>query len=203
MQIVMTIVSQILCSSGLNFRMDRIRSAFGGNPPWTSSDDSDVAPLTELVTTENSSLCPSMSLQNRLICFGVCTGVGIMLSIGGSINMFFHNYQGIFVLLLSFLNVILGFAVLYSMGTIISLIGSGFLRGPVKQIKALTDTSRLVAVLVMLFSIVITIVAAVVWKNGILSLVFCIFQFFSYMWYCLSYIPYGRDAVTGCFKSCV
>ena len=192
--------------------MDRIRSAFGGNPPWSSSDDSDVAPLTELVTTENASLCPSMSLQNRLICFGVCTGVGIMLSIGGSINMFFHNYQGIFVVLqflskqskeLFFFTAILGFAVLYSMGTIISLIGSGFLRGPVKQIKALTDTSRLVAVLVMFFSIVITIVAAVVWKNGILSLVFCIFQFFSYMWYCLSYIPYGRDAVTGCFKSCV
>ena len=95
------------------------------------------------------------------------------------------------------------FGVLYSLGTITSLIGTGFLRGPVKQLKALTDTSRLVAVLVMFLMIALTICASVWWKMGILALIFCGLQFLSYMWYCLSYIPYGRDAVTKCFKSCV
>ena len=74
--------------------MDRIRSAVGGNPPWLSSDDSDKTPLTDLVSTENASLCPSMSLKSRLIFFGVCTVVGITLSIAGSFNMFFGNWQG-------------------------------------------------------------------------------------------------------------
>merc|ERR1712137_103877 len=120
------------------------------------------------------------------IAFGVCTGIGFMLSIGGSINLFFFNYSA--------------FAVLYSLGTICALIGTGFLRGPLKQLKALTDPKRLVAVLVM---IVMIIVSATVLNNGILALIFCILRFLSYLWYCLSYIPYGREAITNCFKSCV
>merc|ERR1711971_1475293 len=166
-------------------KMDRLKSVFGG----ATSQDSNTNPVTEVVGGENQSLCPSLSFQNRMFGFGVCTGVGIMLSIGGSINMFFGNYTG--------------FGVLYSLGTIISLVGSGFLRGPVKQIKALTDTNRLIAVLIMFLMIILTILASVVWKIPVLALIFCLLQFLSYCWYCLSYIPYGRDAVTGCFKSCV
>lgn len=69
--------------------------------------------------------------------------------------------------------------------------------------KALTDTSRLIAVLVMFLMIILTILAATVWHLGFLALIFCILQFLSYMWYCLSYIPYGRDGVIKCCKSCV
>ena len=182
-----------------------------------------------MVGGENSSMCPSMSFKDRMIAFGVCTGVGIMLSIGGTINMFFLHYTG--QLFLDFLSVsrkilnfifhfqiaqnlrnkmikkikilFSAFGILYSLGTITSLIGTGFLRGPMKQLKALTDTSRLVAVLVMFLMIALTICASVWWEMGILALIFCGLQFLSYMWYCLSYIPYGRDAVTKCFKSCV
>jgi len=164
--------------------MEKIKGVFGG-----SSGDTDLSPITEVVGGENSSLCPSMSFKDRMIGFGVCTGVGIMLSIGGTINMFFLNYTA--------------FGVLYSLGTITSLIGTGFLRGPLKQLKALTDTSRLVAVLVMFLMIALTICASVWWQVGILALIFCVLQFLAYMWYCLSFIPYGRDGVTKCFKSCV
>ena len=71
--------------------MEKIKGVFGG-----SSGDSDLSPITEVVGGENTSLCPSMSFKDRMIGFGVCTGVGIMLSIGGTINMFFLNYTGKF-----------------------------------------------------------------------------------------------------------
>ena len=71
--------------------MDRLKSVFGGG-----DENSDTNPITEVVGGENQSLCPSLSFQNRMIGFGVCTGVGIMLSIGGSVNMFFGNYTGQF-----------------------------------------------------------------------------------------------------------
>ena len=127
-----------------------------------------------------------------------------MRSIGGSISMFLAiipvslNFSPFLSLLL-----FQGFCVLYSMVMIIFLIGNGLLCGPVKQIKALIDPNRLVAVLIMFLMIILTILASVVWKIPALALIFCVLQFLSYCWYCLSYIPYGRDAVTGCFKSCV
>ena len=70
--------------------MDRLKSAFGGG----SSGESDLSPITEVAGGENSSLCPSMGFKDRMIGFGVCTGIGILLSIGGSINIFLGNLKG-------------------------------------------------------------------------------------------------------------
>ena len=77
------------CKKFPNFRMDRLKSVFGGG-----DENGDTNPITEVVGGENTSMCPSMSFENRMIGFGVCTGIGILLSIGGSINMFFGNLEG-------------------------------------------------------------------------------------------------------------
>merc|ERR1712168_670023 len=105
--------------------MEKIKGVFGG-----SSGDSDLSPITEVVGGENTSLCPSMGFKDRMIGFGVCTGIGILLSIGGSINIFLGNLKG--------------FGILYTFGMICAICGTGFLRGPVKQIKAMADPNRLV-----------------------------------------------------------
>ena len=89
------------------------------------------------------------------------------------------------------------------MGTIVSLLGTGFLRGPIKQIKSMFEPKRLIAVCVMITMIVLTFLSAFVWQNGILCIIFCILQFLSYCWYCISYIPYGRETITSCCKGCV
>lgn len=59
---------------------------------------------------------------------------------------------------------------------------------------------RIIVTLVFLASIVMTLVSAIVIKKPILVLVFVIIQYCSYFWYCLSYIPYGREAICKCFK---
>jgi len=171
-------------------RMDKISSVFGASTG--GGEGSDTSPITEITGGENSSMCPSMGFKDRMIAFGVCTGIGIMFSIGGTINLFFMNYAG--------------FAALYSLGTIISLCGTGFLRGPVKQIKSLTDPKRGVAVAILFTMIILTLVIALNDNianpgKGILCLIFVAGQFLAYVWYCLTFIPYGRETVMGCCKS--
>ena len=88
------------------------------------------------------------------------------------------------------------------MGTVVSLLATGFLRGPIKQLKSMFEPKRLIAVCVMVVMIVMTFVSAFVLKSGILCIVFCVLQFLSYCWYCISYIPFARETVMGCCKSC-
>jgi len=73
--------------------MDRIRSAL---PVLNRLDGgSDNLPIySELAGDENKSLCPSMSLKDRIIGFSVTTGIGIMLSVAGTINIWFMNLTG-------------------------------------------------------------------------------------------------------------
>ena len=80
----------------MSFReMEKLKSVFTGT---SSGAESDLSPITEIAGGENSSMCPSMGFKDRMIAFGVCTGIGFMLSIGGSINLFFLNYSGEFSL---------------------------------------------------------------------------------------------------------
>ena len=78
----------------MSFReMEKLKSVFTGT---SSGAESDLSPITEIAGGENSSMCPSMGFKDRMIAFGVCTGIGFMLSIGGSINLFFFNYSGMY-----------------------------------------------------------------------------------------------------------
>ena len=70
------------------------------------------------------------------------------------------------------------------------------LMGPVKQLKKMFESMRLLAT-VMLLCFVVTLCAALRWHKKGLA-VFCILQFLSMTWYSLSYIPYARDAVIKC-----
>jgi len=81
------------------------------------------------------------------------------------------------------------------MGTIVSLVGTGFLIGFFRQLKLMFKPVRVVASVVFLGSIGLVFVGAFVLKNEILCIVFVIIEYLAYTWYTLSYIPYARAAV--------
>jgi len=87
------------------------------------------------------------------------------------------------------------FAVLYAMGTLISLIGTGFLIGFFQQIKLMFKPVRVVATIVFLASIGLVFVGAFVLKNDLLCIIFVIVEYLAYTWYTLSYIPYARTGI--------
>ncbi|KAK0483209.1 Got1/Sft2-like family-domain-containing protein [Armillaria novae-zelandiae] len=123
-----------------------------------------------------------LSRTTRLYGFIGCLVVGFVLSLLGSILLFIGQL-GIF-------------AVLYVMGTIVSLVGTGFLIGFLKQLKLMFKPVRVVATFIFLGSIVLVFIAAFVLDNDILCLIFVIIEYLAYTWYTLSYIPYARAAVT-------
>ncbi|KAB0405942.1 hypothetical protein E2I00_012949, partial [Balaenoptera physalus] len=101
----------------------------------------------------------SLSFNTRLKWFAMCFVSGVFFSILGTGLLWLPG--GIKL-----------FAVFYTLGNIAALASTCFLMGPVKQLKKMFETTRLLATIVMLSSAL----------------------FASLQSYSLSYIPYARDA---------
>jgi hypothetical protein len=122
--------------------------------------------------------------------FGICFAAGVLLSLS---SMF------------SFTKLILGyprdFAIKYTIGNVLAIMSTGFLIGPGRQIRNMTASSRWVAALIYLVAMIMTLVSA--FKIGIagVTVLFIVIQFSAMVWYCLSYIPFGRKMLARCCKS--
>jgi len=141
-----------------------------------------IVPETQFFEGDSAFKSFGLSKTARLYGFIACVAIGFILSLLGSI-----------VLILGQLVL---FAVLYVLGTIVTLFGTGFLIGFLKQLKLMFKPVRIVASIIFIASIVLVLVGAFALGNGILCLVFVFVEFLAYIWYTLSYIPYARAAVT-------
>jgi len=152
------------------------------NKGWFNLESANGAiPETQFFEGDSAFKFLGLSRTQRLYGFIGCLAVGFLLSILGAILLFLGQL-GIF-------------AVLYVMGTIVSLIGTGFLLGFFKQLKLMFKPVRVIATIVFLASIGLVFVAAFVLRNEILCIVFVVIEYLAYTWYTLSYIPYARAAV--------
>jgi len=123
-----------------------------------------------------------LSRKTRLYGFIGCLVVGFLLSILASALLFLQQLTT--------------FALLYAFGTLISLIGTGFLIGFFKQLRLMFKPVRVVATIVFIGSIGLIFVGAFVIKSGVICLIFVFVEYLAYTWYTLSYIPYARAAVS-------
>ena len=133
---------------------------------------------------ENESIFPSLSLKERLIGFGLCFGLGLLFQ---------------FMSLGSILGVLLGrpnkFAFLYTCGNLISIFGTFFLVGPTRQLKNMANPYRRKATTVFLSAIVLTFISLYLLHSRILTIISVIIQFGAYIYYIMSYIPYGQECL--------
>ncbi|KAF8797871.1 SFT2-domain-containing protein [Phlegmacium glaucopus] len=143
---------------------------------------SSIIPETQFFEGDSAFKGFGLSKTTRLYGFIACLAIGFVLSLLGSI--------------LLLLGQLLVFAVLYVLGTIVTLFGTGFLIGFLRQLKLMFKPVRIIASLVFIASIVLVLIGAFVLSNGILCIIFVIIEFLAYTWYTLSYIPYARAAVT-------
>lgn len=162
----------------------------GSSGPWMNIETSQVrAAATGELTGEPSafeSFGFKFSRQERLTGFIACLGIGFVLSIIGTIMLF--------------IGLTSVFAVLYSFGIIISLIGTGFLVGFFRQLKLMFKPVRIVATFILIGAFVLVWVFAFVVKIAVLALIFVVVLYLAYMWYTLSYIPFARDFVKRIFS---
>lgn len=122
-----------------------------------------------------------LTRTQRLYGFVGCLAIGFVLSIVG-VSMLF-------------LGMLVSFVLMYTLGIVISLIGTGFLIGFFQQLKLMFKPVRVVATIVFLGSIGMVFVAAFVLSNQLLCVIMVIVEYLAYTWYTLSYIPYARSAV--------
>jgi len=146
---------------------------------------SSVIPETPFFEGDSAFKFLGLSKTTRLYGFFACLGIGFLLSLLGSIVLF--------------LGQLTSFAVLYIFGTVISLVGTGFIIGFFKQLKLMFKPVRVVATIIFLAAIGLVFVAAFVIRSDVLCLVFVIIEYLAYTWYTLSYIPYARSAVLKVF----
>ncbi|KAI8868934.1 SFT2-like protein, partial [Ramicandelaber brevisporus] len=90
---------------------------------------------------------------------------------------------------------IAGFAVLYTLGNVVSLLSTMFLVGPVRQFKMAFAPVRLVATIIYLASMIVTLIVAIKTSKVVLCVIFIIIQICAMVWYAASYIPYGRALI--------
>ncbi|KAJ1910163.1 hypothetical protein IWQ60_010802 [Tieghemiomyces parasiticus] len=96
-----------------------------------------------------------------------------------------------------------GFAIFYTFGNIVALFGTMFLIGPMRQLKLAFQPVRLIATLVYVASLVVTLIAAIVLDSMILSIIMVIVQFCALVWYCASYVPFGRKVIESVCGACL
>lgn len=91
----------------------------------------------------------TLSWSTRIKGFAVCFVVGILLTLLGSFALFFH--AGLRT-----------FAVFYTLGNILSMASTCFLMGPLKQMRTMFASTRVIATCLVVFSLIMTLVAALV-----------------------------------------
>ncbi|KAJ7582603.1 Got1/Sft2-like family-domain-containing protein [Mycena floridula] len=150
---------------------------------WLNLESGVAANIPETQFFEGDSAFKFLGLSKttRLYGFIGCLATGFVLSLLGTI-----------LLLTGQLTM---FATLYVIGTIISLIGTGFLIGFFRQLQLMFKPVRILATIVFLASIGLVFVGAFVLSNGILCIIFVIIEYLAFTWYTLSYIPYARTAI--------
>lgn len=142
-------------------------------------------PETQFFEGDSAFKALGLTRMQRLYGFGGCLALGFVLSILGAALLFLGQLGS--------------FAILYALGTVISLIGTGFLIGFTKQLKLMFKPVRVAATLIFLVSIVLVFIGAFVINSDLLCIILVIVEYLAYTWYTLSYIPYARSAVLKVF----
>ncbi|XP_058145726.1 vesicle transport protein SFT2A isoform X2 [Dasypus novemcinctus] len=182
--------------------MDKLRRVLSGQ-------DDEERGLTAQVLDASS-----LSFNTRVKWFVICFVCGILCSLLGTGLLWLPQGMKLF-------------AVFYTLGNISALASTCFLMGPMKQLKKMFETTRLLATILMLpllftrvpalgdrdegmiriastgLCFVFTLCAVFWWHKKGLAILFCILQFLAMTWYSLSYIPYARDAVIKCCSSLI
>ena len=129
----------------------------------------------------------SLGFNTRLKWFAICVVTGIFSILGTGL---LWRPGGIKL-----------FEVFYTFGDTAVLASTCFLMGPMKQLKKMFETMRLLPMIIMFLGLVLTLYTAFWWHKKGLAILFCILQFLSTAWYSLPYIPYTRGAVIKCCSS--
>lgn len=139
----------------------------------------------------DNTLCGDLSYKTRILGWLICSIVGMVLSLIVSLIFVFSAFD------------VVAYAILYSIGQILSIAGTCFLSTPAGHCKDMKKKHRIIPSIVYFLSIILTIVIAVATQITGLVLLFLIIQVFAYYWYTISFIPFGQKIVKKLCECCL
>lgn len=155
-------------------------------------DPESGAPANPSVRAGVSSVCPSLSYQERIIGCATCFLLGFLISLGSTFRLakLVHGHPA-------------PFAIAYTIGNLLSLGCTMFFVGPTKQLETMFRVKRRGSAILYLLFIGTTLTLCFSHnfphRVGLVMIsVFC--QFMALIWYTLSYVPYGRKIAVSCCK---
>ncbi|KAM4795792.1 vesicle transport protein SFT2B-like [Rhinophrynus dorsalis] len=144
--------------------MDKLKKVLSGQ------DNEERSGFEEVMETS------SLSWGTRVKGFIACFAIGVLCSVLGAC-LLWVPHKGLIL-----------FAIFYTVGNVCSLGSTMFLMGPLKQLKRMFETTRLIATIVMLLCLILTLCSAFWWKIKGLAVLFCILQFFAMAWYGIHFL---------------
>ncbi|CAL1125797.1 unnamed protein product, partial [Cladocopium goreaui] len=171
-----------------------LRSLAGGSFSVTEAEEA---------LTSSDALCPSLTLRQRIVGWLTCFGLGVLLELTGfgrGIHALVGGEKGAE-----------RFAILYSLGNFLALVGTLFLAGPSRQLRRMGREKRWLVSLCFVCSMFLTLLVAFLpgqWHGRTLILLLLVLvQWAALIWYTLSYIPFGQRtalaALRGCWSRCL
>eukprot|EP00931_Biecheleriopsis_adriatica_P095564 TRINITY_DN6915_c0_g1_i1.p1 TRINITY_DN6915_c0_g1~~TRINITY_DN6915_c0_g1_i1.p1 ORF type:complete len:193 (-),score=32.25 TRINITY_DN6915_c0_g1_i1:147-725(-) len=138
--------------------------------------------------------CPRITWRQRIFGWLACFCLGLLLQASsfGSLTRALLGHPG-------------RFALVYTLGNIIAMVGTFFLAGPRKQMRKMSDKHRARASACFLLTMPLTIVVVEAGHfpgRALLILLMVLLQWMSLVWYTLSYIPYGQKMALKILKRC-
>jgi hypothetical protein len=131
-------------------------------------------------------LFPDLSMTTRIQGFILFAILGFISNFMSWIALGMHHYPK--------------YSILMTMGNLMSLGSTLMLMGPKRQCRSMFDETRQTATTVYLCSIGATLVAAFVFQSTFLCVLCCIVEYLAFVWYSLSYIPFGRKMAKSCLS---
>lgn len=87
------------------------------------------------------------------------------------------------------------YCALSSLGSILSMLSTIIVMGPSAQLAYMFDEYRWTSSVLYVGSLFLTLFVALILQSVLLCLFCCVIQYAALLWYTLSYVPYGRDAL--------
>jgi len=97
----------------------------------------------------------------------------------------------------------LPFAAFFTLGNILSLLSTTFLVGVRSQMTSMFHAKRWTASLIYIGSIFLTLFCALHLQLAWATILSLCLQTLAFIWYSLSYVPFGRDAAVWCMEGCM
>ncbi|KIS70771.1 uncharacterized protein UMAG_10449 [Mycosarcoma maydis] len=156
-----------------------------GSSRWINMDTQQIKNFGGELTGENDAFSKTFGIeltrQQRMIGFAACMLGGFVISLLGTV-LLVTGSMAVFV-------------ILYSVGVLVSLTGTGFLIGFMKQFQQMFKPVRIAFTLVMIVAFVMVWVSVFAINSTILAIIFVIVLYVAFLLYSLSYIPWCIDFI--------